>query len=154
MSNSNTVTIRGVEIGEGAPKVIVPIVGRTKGEILAAARLLGYVQCDIVEWRADWFEGISDVSGVKDVLKTLRRMLDKTPLLFTFRTKEEGGERSLDTEAYIRLNTDVAGSGLVDLVDVQLLEGDEAVRTVIAGAHANGVRVIYPTMILKRHRTN
>lgn len=36
----NTVKLRNVEVGVGAPKVIVPIVGRTRGEIVAKGKEL------------------------------------------------------------------------------------------------------------------
>ena len=35
---SSYVEVRGVKIGEGVPKICVPIVGKTKEEILAAAK--------------------------------------------------------------------------------------------------------------------
>ena len=34
----NTVKIRNLEIGKGMPKICVPIVGRTKPEILESAK--------------------------------------------------------------------------------------------------------------------
>ena len=34
----NTVKVRNIEIGAGAPKIIVPIVGKTKDEINAEAK--------------------------------------------------------------------------------------------------------------------
>ena len=36
----NTVKVRNLEIGTGAPKIIIPIVGVTKEDILSAARSL------------------------------------------------------------------------------------------------------------------
>ena len=53
---SNYVEVRGVKIGEGVPKICVPIVGKTKEEILAAAKSFADVKMDVVEWRVDWFE--------------------------------------------------------------------------------------------------
>ncbi|HBE07874.1 MAG TPA: 3-dehydroquinate dehydratase, partial [Lachnospiraceae bacterium] len=50
----NIVEVRGVKIGEGTPKIIVPIVGVTKEDILSAAKSFGEVKYDIVEWRVDW----------------------------------------------------------------------------------------------------
>ena len=55
---SKYVEVRGVKIGEGVPKICVPIVGKTKEEILAAARSFEDVALDVVEWRVDWFEGV------------------------------------------------------------------------------------------------
>ena len=54
---SKYVEVRGVKIGEGVPKICVPIVGKTKEEILAAARSFEDVALDVVEWRVDWFAG-------------------------------------------------------------------------------------------------
>ena len=83
---SKYVEVRGVKIGEGVPKICVPIVGKTKEEILAAARSFEDVALDVVEWRVDWFEGVFDFAQVEDVLKDLRPALGETPILFTFRT--------------------------------------------------------------------
>ena len=69
---SKYVEVRGVKIGEGVPKICVPIVGKTKEEILAAARSFEDVALDVVEWRVDWFEGVFDFAQVEDVLKDRR----------------------------------------------------------------------------------
>ena len=45
---SKYVEVRGVKIGEGVPKICVPIVGKTKEEILAAARSFENVALDVV----------------------------------------------------------------------------------------------------------
>jgi 3-dehydroquinate dehydratase-1 len=139
---SNYVEVRGVKIGEGIPKICVPIVGKTKEEILSAAKALTNVKVDVVEWRVDWFEGVFDFAKVEDVLKELRPALGEIPLLFTFRTSKEGGERSIEAEAYAALNKNVAATGMVDLVDVEVFTGDEVVKDIIAGAHASGVKVV------------
>ena len=71
----NTVKVKNVEIGTGLPKIIVPIVGRTKEEILAAAKSFEDVAMDIVEWRVDWFEGVFDFAQVQDCAQALRKVL-------------------------------------------------------------------------------
>jgi 3-dehydroquinate dehydratase-1 len=139
---SNYVEVRGVKIGEGIPKICVPIVGKTKEEILSAARSFADIKVDVVEWRVDWFEGVFDFAKVEDVLKELRPALGETPLLFTFRTSREGGERSIEAEAYATLNKNAAVTGLVDLVDVEVFTGDEIVKDIIKAAHAEGVKVV------------
>ena len=139
---SKYVEVRGVKIGEGVPKICVPIVGKTKEEILAAARSFENVALDVVEWRVDWFEGVFDFAQVEDVLKDLRPALGETPILFTFRTSKEGGEKAIEPEAYAELNIKAAQTGYVDLVDVEIFTGDEIVKKIIDGAHAAGVKVI------------
>ena len=108
---SKYVEVRGVKIGEGVPKICVPIVGKTKEEILAAARSFEDVALDVVEWRVDWFEGVFDFAQVEDVLKDLRPALGETPILFTFRTSKEGGEKAIEADAYAELNKKAAATG-------------------------------------------
>lgn len=139
---SKYVEVRGVKIGEGVPKICVPIVGKTKEEILAAARSFENVALDVVEWRVDWFEGVFDFEKVEDVLKELRAVLGETPILMTFRTSKEGGEKSIEPEDYAKLNIKAAQTGYIDFIDVEIFTGDAIVTKIIDGAHAAGVKVI------------
>ena len=137
-----TVNIRGVEIGAGIPKICVPIVGVTKEEILAQAKSLQTLPVDVVEWRIDWFENVFDFDSLKDTLTDLRAALGDLPLLMTFRTSKEGGEKAIEPEAYAELNIKAAQTGLVDLVDVEVFTGDEIVSRIIREAHAAGVKIV------------
>lgn len=138
----NTIKIRDIEIGAGAPKIIVPIVGVTKEDILNEAKTFDSIPVDVVEWRVDWFEHAFEFDKVEDVLKELRTVLGNIPLLLTFRTKKEGGEKVIDTKDYKELNLRAAKTGYVDFIDVEIFTGDDVVREIIDGAHAAGVRVI------------
>lgn len=138
----HTVKVRNIEIGTGAPKIIVPIVGVTKEEILSAARSFDAIPIDVVEWRVDWFEGVFDFARIEDVLKELRDILGDTPLLMTFRTSKEGGEKDIDADAYKELNIKAAKTGYIDFVDVEIFTGDKIVSEIIDAVHAAGVKVI------------
>lgn len=140
--NRTSVKIRNILIGEGIPKICVPILGATKEEIIAQARAFDDIPADLAEWRVDWFEHVSDFDKVVDVLEDLRRILGDTPLLMTFRSLREGGERELGEEIYAELNIRAARSGFVDLVDVELFTGDEIVKRIIREAHEADVKVI------------
>ena len=137
-----TVKIRDVEIGAGIPKICVPIVGVTKKDILEQAKALQTLPVDVVEWRIDWFEGVFDFDALVDALTELRAALGTLPLLMTFRTSKEGGEKAIDAEAYAELNIKAAQTGLVDLIDVEVFTGDEIVSRIIREAHAAGVKVV------------
>ena len=71
----NTIKVRDIEIGAGTPKIIVPIVGVTKEDIISEAKTFDSIPVDVVEWRVDWFEEVFDFFQVKDVLKELREVL-------------------------------------------------------------------------------
>ncbi len=138
----NTLRVRNMELGTGIPKICVPIVGVSKEDILSQAKALLSTPVDMVEWRADWFDGVADPAQVTDVLAQLRIVLGDLPLLFTFRSNKEGGQRPMEPQAYAQLNIQAAQSGYVDLVDVEAFSGEEIVRSVIQSAHAAGVKVI------------
>lgn len=138
----NTIKVRNIEIGIGKPKIIVPIVGTSHEEIIHEAKSFKEIPLDVVEWRVDWFEHSQDWNAVESLLKDLRTVLEDTPILMTFRTSKEGGEKAIDMKDYIALNVHAAKSGLVDLVDVELFSGDHVVQTIIEQAHACGVKVI------------
>lgn len=138
----NTIKVRDIEIGAGAPKIIVPIVGVTKEDIISEAKTFDSIPVDVVEWRVDWFEGVFDFFQVKDVLKELREVLGNIPLLMTFRTSKEGGEKAIQPETYAELNLKAAETGYVDFIDVEIFTGDDIVKRIIDGAHASGVKVI------------
>lgn len=138
----NTVKVRNIVIGEGMPKICVPIVGVTKEAILEEARAITKLPADVVEWRIDWFEGVFDWAQMEDVLKALRETLGEMPILMTFRTSKEGGEKAIDDETYAEINIKAAKTGLIDLVDVEVFTGDEIVKKIIEGAHEAGVKVV------------
>ena len=138
----NTVKVRNIEIGAGIPKICVPIVGVTKEEIIAEAKTFDSIPVDVVEWRVDWFENVFEFDKVEDVLKDLREALGETPILFTFRTSKEGGEKAIEPEPYKELNIQAAKSGYVDLVDVEVFTGYVIVQEIIENAHACGVKVV------------
>lgn len=138
----NPVVIRDLKIGEGMPKICVPIVGVTKEEIINEAKNIKTIPADLVEWRADWFDGAWNFAEVEDVLKCLREELGNMPLLFTFRTAKEGGEKAIDDVAYAELNKKVAETEIADLIDVEIFSTEEVVKDIIACAHKCNVKII------------
>lgn len=138
----NVLNIRTIAIGEGMPKICAPLVGTTKEEIFAQARALRELPVDIAEWRADWFSAVADMSAVLEVLRGLREILGETVLLFTFRTKTEGGARAITAEDYAALNIAAAQSGAADLIDVEIFSQDTVAAHIFAAAHEAGCAVI------------
>ena len=138
----NTVKVRNTVIGEGMPKICVPIVGITKEAILEEARAITKLPADVVEWRIDWFENVFDFDALEDVMKELREVLGDLPILMTFRTSKEGGEKAVEDDVYADINIRAAQTGYIDMVDVEVFTGDEVVKKIIDGAHAAGVKVV------------
>ncbi len=138
----NPVVVRNIKIGEGIPKICVPIVGKTKADILKEAERVLSSSADFAEWRADWFEDVDNIENVVEILHDLRNLLKEMPLLFTFRTAGEGGEKSISLEAYAALNRAAAQSGVVDLIDLELFSGEALVLELIEETHRCGVMAV------------
>ena len=139
---SDRLDVRNIVIGEGIPKICVPIVGKTKEELLSEVAVLKGSAVDVVEWRMDWFEAVETVQAAVDMLQVLREALPDLPILATFRSKKEGGEREVSTAYYVELNKAIIDCKAADLIDVELFTGEKEVKELIAYAHAAGVRVI------------
>ena len=137
-----TVYLKNVEVGAGVPKVIVPIVAATKPGIIARAESFRGIPLHVVEWRVDFYHDALNTASVLDTLQELRATLGDTPILFTFRTKKEGGEKPISMERYTALNKAVAESGLVEAIDVEIFSGDDVVLENVRNIHAAGVAVV------------
>lgn len=138
----NAVVVRGVQIGCGQPKICVSIIGRSRMEIMSQAQSLANQPVDIVEWRVDYFEEFNDYIAVKDILNEMNNILMGKPILFTFRTSMEGGQKWVTAEQYSDLIYTAVSSGVVDIVDVELYMGDKYVESMINQLHRMDVKVI------------
>lgn len=136
------VRAKGLEIGQGVPKVCVSLTGRTEEELLKQAEEYSKLDIDILEWRVDYFAEVEDIDRVKQTLENISYMLEDKPLIFTFRSKKEGGEKILSNEEYAKLNEEIIKTKLIDIVDIELFIGDNEVKYLIDKAHDNNLKVI------------
>lgn len=137
-----TVQVKEVLIGEGSPKIIVPLVGKNQQELLAEAQLLRTLDCDLVEWRIDFFEEINHFSKIAQLSKELGDILGPKPLLFTFRTQKEGGEIAFSDDNYFALYNYMIEHGSIDLLDVELFMEENSVKKIIQKAHDKKIKIV------------
>ncbi len=116
----NTVKIKNLEIGQGIPKICIPLTGRNRKEIIEEMKIVKQYNPDLIEWRADFFSEIYNIEKVCEMLVTINDNFRQIPVLFTFRTQEEGGEKSIRPEDYVQLLKIVSRKKLADIVDVQV----------------------------------
>lgn len=137
-----TVSVRGLRLGEGIPKLCVPMVGATREALMEEAARIKALPPDLVEWRADYFESILEPGRAAKMLGELRNALGEIPILFTVRTKREHGELDVSPEAYARLNMEAARTRKADLIDLELMTAPATLRLLVAGVHTCGVKII------------
>ncbi|EOH98675.1 3-dehydroquinate dehydratase, type I [Enterococcus haemoperoxidus ATCC BAA-382] len=138
----NTVTVKNVTLGSGSPKIIVPLVGKNETELIEEANHLVTIDCDLVEWRVDFFDQVADFQAAAEMSKKIAEILNDKPVLFTFRTKQEGGEIAFSDEQYFGLYKTVIENGTIDLLDVELFMDDALVQQTIQAAHEKDIKIV------------
>ena len=136
------VDIRGCRIGEGRPKVILPIVERAEAAILEKAAQFSTLQADCVEWRVDYFEGARAPGAVARCLQKLRVALRGKLLLVTFRTQAEGGQAALSPAEYRQFLELVLDTDCADLLDIEFFTAGADLPKLVEQAHSAGVAVV------------
>ena len=122
-------------IGSGSPKVCVPITGKTKESILNQVHRIKDAMPDIVEWRGDLFDQIFNLEEAGKMLLQIHEVLGEIPILFTFRSKAEGGSKVITKDTYIALNKHIAEYKCVKMVDVEVFMNDQGMTELIEELH-------------------
>ncbi len=110
--------IKDIVINKGMPKICVPVMKSGEKEILSDFHELSNLEVDLIELRADYYEFVQNHWNVINLLEKIRELY-KGPLLFTLRTKYEGGFSDIKSSYYFKLNNMVIESRLVDLIDIE-----------------------------------
>ena len=141
-SRKTPLKLKNVRLGEGPPKICIPLTGSTSDRLMAECNLLENLPCDLIEWRVDFFEEVDHVTTVLETLQGIRNRFPDTPLIFTFRSVAEGGVRSMTPSSYRTLYRAVMDSGMVDAVDVELFLDESLVKDMVEEARKLQVAVI------------
>ena len=120
----NYIEKKGYQIGK-RPLICVPVVAAKKTAIVEQVSRLARENVEMLEWRIDCFEGINDTKEVLEVLKEIGSLCEQTVLLVTYRSKKQGGEGVLGSEAVKELLLEIAACGCADLLDVEYMETEE-----------------------------
>lgn len=130
---------KGMRIGEGIPKVIVPVMPAGLEDALSSARKAVEAGADCIELRLDFCDEVRDPAKMAALCSSLSQVLPETLLLATFRSKEQGGQLTLPVDEYCALVSELIRSGGADMVDVEIGIGDDRVALLCEQAGKAGV---------------
>ncbi len=136
------VEVKGRRIGGAIPLICLPLVAVQTPELLRQAKSLLPLRPDLLEWRIDAFGQVERIATCVKTLEALRAVIGNIPLIFTCRIDTEGGFRKLSRDHRLNLIQEAAASGLADIVDIELCNGQAFIRTVTDWAARHSVRVI------------
>ena len=136
------VKIRNIELGTGIPKICVPLTGKTAPEIEAELHRMKEGTFDLIEWRADKFEALQNLTELSAAAFMIRKAFPEKPLIFTIRTKNDMEDFEISDSVYRNINLSVSEHRLADLIDLEFSRGAEFVRDFIRTARPHGTKFI------------
>lgn len=124
------------------PLICVPITGETKEEIFTQLQKVIKEEPDVIEWRADFFKDLESEKTVIDILDLIG-LATNIPLLFTVRSKREGGQEiSLSDKELCDLLSVVASHHAIKYIDFEMESNLEHLKTVKESCHKYNKQLI------------
>lgn len=120
-------------------KVCVPIMGQDRKTVLEQAEKVSAMKPDIIELRADYLDE-SNRRNIAEILNTIKKNIGNIKLVFTFRTKAEGGQSEISVSDYENLCLTVAP--VCDYVDVEVTGYFDVAKKMIPDIQRAGAKVI------------
>lgn len=118
--------VKNKEIGAGKPLVCVSVMEKEKESIVAEVQRLVEEGIEMIEWRVDAFCNVTSLNAVREVLAAVAPIVKDVILVFTFRSKEQGGECSLPHEKVYDLHQVAAETKVVDFIDLEYFYTEDA----------------------------
>jgi 3-dehydroquinate dehydratase-1 len=143
MRHATFFSVRGVAIGQGAPKTIVPTTGTNAEQVLQQAQAIGAnPNADLIEFRLDYLDFATDPARIAALGKQVAVAAQGKPMIVTFRTKAEGGSKEISDADYGKLYAALIPAGFIDLLDLEMFRAPEVVSALVAQSHAKGIKVV------------
>lgn len=142
LQSKKTLKIRGKTLGGPVPLICLPLVATDRNSLLEQAREVCSFDPDVIEWRVDKLDAILDTAAVLADLGALRECIGNIPLIYTCRVIHEGGFQEIAAADRLRLNKAVITTGLVDLIDTEMSNGESMVAEMKVACRKAGCPLI------------
>jgi 3-dehydroquinate dehydratase-1 len=141
-----TINARGAVLGGAAPLICVPLVGKSREEVLAETRSLALLAPDVIELRIDAWDCVEDTAETMRLIAEVRDNVNANaqnfPVILTCRGHWEGGVKEVSEPAKSAVYEAAIDGGLVDFVDKELKYGPALLAPLKERANAKGVALI------------
>ena len=138
-----TFQVKSLVIGSDKPKIVVPITAEGHDDAVSMAQAIGRnPAADLAEFRIDFLKGKWSADCIADLCEHVGAALDNKPLLVTFRTLEEGGQRTISLADYESIYNAVLIKQSTDLIDLQMMIDRPCLARLTALAHKHRIGVI------------
>ena len=131
------IKVKDMIIGEGKPKVCVPVVENNDQDIINRLKEMDQLNVDLIELRIDFSKDIENDEAVSSLFRHIYQLNMKKPIILKCRTLNEGGQVELDSKKYLKLYQSAVDSQAFDIYDVELSLGTNMIielKSMIHGA--------------------
>lgn len=136
------VSFKGLSLGNGIPKICVPITGADTNTVIGQAGESVSSAADLVEWRLDFFNDFDNTSEIISTANRLIEILGDLPLIVTLRDRSEGGKRQIADSDYIKLYTELMANCAITAIDIEWQRDSATTSQLISLARSQQVRTI------------
>ena len=171
-----SVHIKNIILGEGVPKVCVPLTDRSLSSLEGSLNDMRDKHFDLIEWRVDKFEAfrlhimgnaevgnfrdndvipaaksMNDIGiALKEAAALIRAAFPDKPVIFTIRTNRDMEDFEISDEAYAAAVSYAVGQGLGDIIDIEQSRGAALVIRLVNLAREYGIKTIVSKHLAKR----
>ena len=135
------IIVKGKYLDGKPPIVCVPVIEKSFAGIISQVTKLVDESVPMIEWRADYFEELSDTDRVKALLENLLDITKDTLFLVTVRSKTEGGCCEFSKEEIASVLEAISEAHVADFIDVEYFFLEDA-KALISRLQHNGALVI------------
>lgn len=142
--------VKNITIGEGMPKVCVPVINRNHQDIIAELMRLEKLDIDLIELRIDYFADLLNDQELISLFNDIASLSLTKGIILTYRSEKEGGNGQLSIQEYVELYKLAVKSNAFDIYDVELSSGTNAIITLTSLIHRAGKKVLMSMHDFKR----
>lgn len=145
----NIIKIKNIKLGNGAPKICLPVIEKTEKEIIKYIKYINKLPIDIIEWRADFYlediikDNEKSINDIIDLSKDIKKITNK-PILFTLRSDNEGGKiKNNFYDKTINIYKTIIENKCCDLIDLEILNLKEKdIKNIIKLSKEKNIKTI------------
>lgn len=140
---SKTIQLQNLTLGpQAGQKIIAPIVAEQFAAVFTQAQAIVTAQADMIEWRLDFLNQLTDSEQLVDAARQLRTIAGKTPIIATNRTSKEGSDRKYTDHDYLASYQALMEAELIDAVDIEFSQSDAIYTQLSNLAKEHGIATI------------